>query len=426
MIKTEAYSDSLQFLSLTKKNGYKAGTLYSMKPTDGAGDFVWGRALDSYRLNSSGVLELVASGVPRIDYTNTCPELLIEGARTNIDKQSQNLGNATWTKTTTTVSSTEVAPDGTSTAYSMSDTSAVAFQYFAQTVTYTTSSVYTRSYYIKKSASALTYWSGIDIVSGANYVRCIFNNYTGTYVTATGGTAVLVGVKVYDINGYYRVCITYQFVSGTSSTYYVYPALSSNGTSTSAAATGANTFWGFQNELGYNATSYIPTTTASVTRPADIGYNTTINWSSLKGTIFVRARIYESVSAKVDTLFSINDDDSLENYLTCSTSMTRDIYIETLGGASNVNNYDYPLDTDGIYSIAIGYDFSGANNLLNIAINGELKLPSATQTNGGPEILERLDLGSLKGTLTQVDNRIIGLMYFEDMLIDDDIVNITA
>ena len=106
--------------------------------------------------------------------------------------------------------------------------------------------------------------------------------------------------------------------------------------------------------------------------------------------------------------------------------MTRYIYIETLGNASDSNSYNYLLDTDGIYSIAIGYDFSGANNLLNIAINGELKLPNATQTNGAPLILERLDLGSLKGTLTQVDNRIIGLMYFEDMLSDDDIVNITA
>lgn len=242
MIKTEAYANSKLFLSLTRKNGYKAGTLYSMKPTDGAGDFVWTRSSAANRIDQAGATESMAINVPRVDYSNTCPDLLIT--------------------------------DGGS-------------------------------------------WK-------------------------------------------------------------------------------------------------------------DIAYNTTINWSSLKGTIFIRARIYESASAKVDTLFSINDNDSLENYLTCSTSMTRDIYIETLGGASNVNNYDYPLDTDGIYSIAIGYDFSGANNLLNIAINGELKLPSVTQTNGGPEILERLDLGSLKGTLTQVDNRIIGLMYFEDMLIDDDIVNITA
>jgi len=424
MIKTEAYNDSLQFLSLTKKNGVGVNTLYSMKPTNATGDFIWGRALDSYRLNASGVLESVASGVPRIDYTNTCPELLIEGARTNIDKQSQNLSNATWTKTTTTVSSTEVAPDGTSTAYSMSDTSAAAFQYFSQTITYTTSSVYTRSYYIKKASSALTYWSGIDIVSGANYVRCIFNNYNGTYVTATGGTAVLVGVKVYDVNGYYRLCITYQFVSGTSSTFYVYPALSSNGTSTSVAAMGANTFWGFQNELGYNATSYIPTTTASVTRPADIGYNSTIAYG-LKGTIFIRARIFSSNYTKVDTLFSLTDG-TLDDYITCSTNSSRSIFIETLGGGADLNAYNYSLASDGIYSIAIGYDFTGVNNNLNIVINGVLKRANSAQVNNPPTTLDRFDLGSLDGTLTQVDNRIIGQMYFADQLSDTDLTALTV
>lgn len=240
MIKTEAYSDSLLFLSLTKKNGYKVGTLYSMKPTDGAGDFVWTRSSAANRINQTGATESMAINVPRVDYSNTCPDLLIT--------------------------------DGGS-------------------------------------------WK-------------------------------------------------------------------------------------------------------------DIAYNTTINWSSLKGTIFVRARIYESASAKVDTLFGLSD--GLDDYITCSTNASRSIFIETFGGAIDSNSYNYSLDADGIYSIAIGYDFSGVNNLLNIAINGELKLPSVTQTNNPPTSLIRLDLGSLNGTLTQVDNRIIGLMYFEDMLIDDDIVNITA
>jgi hypothetical protein len=190
---------------------------------------------------------------------------LTQPSRTNNDLQSQNVASATWTKTTVTVSTTETAPDGTATAFAMNDNSAVGFLYFSQPVTYVASTTYTRSYYIKKSLTALTYWSGIDIVSGANYVRAIINNYNGTAVTSTAGTATLVGTRIISVGNYYRVSISYQFASGTSSTFYVYPALSTNGTTTNVAAQGTNTFWGFQNELGAYSSVYIPTTTVAVT-----------------------------------------------------------------------------------------------------------------------------------------------------------------
>jgi hypothetical protein len=424
MTKTEAYQDSLQFLGLTKKNGVGVGELYALKPTNNGGNFVWSRALSAYRTNQEGVMELVASGTPRVDYTNTCPELIIEKESTNIDKQSQTITNATWTKTAVTTSSTEVAPDGTSTAFAMTDNSAVAFLYFAQTVTISAATVYTRSYYIKKATSTPTFYSGIDIVSGANYVRAIINNYNGTAVTSTVGTATLVSCKFESVGDYYRVKITYSFASGTSSTYYVYPAISSNGTTTSAAAQGVNTFWGFQNELGYYATSYIPTTTASVTRPQDKAYNTTIAYG-LKGTIFIRARIFSSTYTKVDTLFSLNDE-TLDDYITCSTNASRSIFITTMGGAIDTNSYNYSLASDGIYSIAIGYDFTGVNNKVNIAINGVLKRANAAQTNNPPVALSRFDLGSLYETLPSVDNRIIGQMYFADQLSDTDLTALTV
>lgn len=202
---------------------------------------------------------------------------LTQPTRSNNDKYSQNITNANWTKTAVTVSTTEIAPDGTNTAFLMNDNSAVSFLFFSQTVSYVASTNYTRSYYIKKSLTPLTYWSGIDITSGANIVRVIVNNYNGTYTSSTSGTATLFGVKIISEGDYYRVCITYRFSSGTSSIYYVYPAISTNGTTTNAAAQGSNTFWGFQNELGDFATPYIATTNATVTTSLGefLGSNTT-------------------------------------------------------------------------------------------------------------------------------------------------------
>jgi hypothetical protein len=240
MTKTEAYQDCVQFLALTKKNGWDAGTLYALKPTNAAGDFVWTRSSAQNRINQAGATELMAINVPRVDYSNTCPELLIE--------------------------------DGGS-------------------------------------------WK-------------------------------------------------------------------------------------------------------------DIAYNTTIAYG-LKGTIFIRARIFESASPKVDTLFSLNDE-SLDDYIVCSTNASRDIFIETMGGAIDSNAYNFNLASDGIYSVAIGYDFTGANNNLNIAINGVLERANASQTNNPPTALSRFDLGSLFGTNIAVDNRIIGMMYFADQLSDTDLTALTV
>mgnify|MGYP000132494612 CR=1 FL=1 len=49
-------------------SGYKAGTLYSVLPANGDGDFDFTRASIATRVNSEGLIETVASGVPRLDY----------------------------------------------------------------------------------------------------------------------------------------------------------------------------------------------------------------------------------------------------------------------------------------------------------------------------------------------------------------------
>lgn len=66
-------------------SGYKAGTAYSLKPTDGSGDLTFTRASTATRVNAAGLIESVATGVPRIDYTGGgCGKLLLEPQRTNV------------------------------------------------------------------------------------------------------------------------------------------------------------------------------------------------------------------------------------------------------------------------------------------------------------------------------------------------------
>jgi len=80
-------------------NRYKSGVLYSQLPESGAGDFAVVRATTAYRVNASGILESVASGVPRLDFgVSGCPALLVEASGTNL--LTRNLDFANWTAST--------------------------------------------------------------------------------------------------------------------------------------------------------------------------------------------------------------------------------------------------------------------------------------------------------------------------------------
>jgi len=420
MTKIEAYQNSLQFLGLTKKNGVGVGELYALKPTNNGGNFVWSRASSAYRTNQDGVLDLVASGVPRVDYSNTCPELLIEKQSTNLAFRSQEFNNAYWTKgSSTIVANSIIAPDGTTTADTWVEANGVGITpEIVKAISLSNATQYTWSVYAKPNGRD---WIVINANDGTASYRTWFNITTGVVGTNPAGSTAKITLEP---NGFYRCSVTRTTGVSAAGSLYDLQIANADGVNTyTGNGTSGVYIWGAQLEQSTYITSYIPTTSATVTRTQDKAYNTTIAYG-LKGTIFIRARIFSSTYTKVDTLFSLNDE-TLDNYITCSTNASRTIFIETWDSADG-NSYNYALASNGIYSIAIGYDFTGVNNKVNIAINGILKRANATQTNNAPTSLTRFDLGSLYETLPSVDNRIIGQMYFADQLSDTDLTALTV
>lgn len=85
-----AASTLLQSASLLLiPSGYKSGVAYSQLPNNGNGDLTWTRASTANRTNSSGLIESVASGVPRLSYMyGSCPSVLLEPQRTNSIRNS--------------------------------------------------------------------------------------------------------------------------------------------------------------------------------------------------------------------------------------------------------------------------------------------------------------------------------------------------
>jgi hypothetical protein len=83
-----------------------------------SGDFTVDRNSTATRVNSLGLIELVAANVPRLDYTDgNCPSLLLEPQSTNLATRSEDFSNSAWVKAESSIiSNTETAPDGTLTA----------------------------------------------------------------------------------------------------------------------------------------------------------------------------------------------------------------------------------------------------------------------------------------------------------------------
>ena len=258
-------------------NGYKAGTLYSIKPTSGLGDMTVVRATTATRVNSAGLIESVANNVPRLDYSNgSCPSLLVEPQRSNIVLYSEQFDNAAWTATNASVTSNVIiSPSGVQDADLLQsiDTNAPRIR---QTTTQTGNDVFTFSCFAKKGNVNFLILRNIAVNVGGGS-RAWFNLDTGVIGTVNSGlTASIESVG----SGWYRCSIS--GTTDSSPLNFIDIALSATDNTFAGAASENIYLWGAQLELGSYPTSYIPTTSAAVTRNADVIYKTGI--SSLIGT----------------------------------------------------------------------------------------------------------------------------------------------
>jgi hypothetical protein len=265
---------------------YKSGVLYSQLPESGAGDLTFTRASAATRVNASGLIESVASGVPRLDYTGGgCPSLLLEPQRTNLVTYSEEFDDASWAKGGVTISANTNAtldPSGQNFADKLvEDSSNGNHRVFNNSsVTISDSDATTYSVFAKAAERTQIYLRDNDIV-GAR-----FNLSTGE-VISTEGTATAT-ITNYG-NGWYRCTIT-RVSSTTAGRVIVY--LDNGGDSYTGDNTSGVFIWGAQVEAGAYPTSYIPTTSAAVTRAADAALTASV--PSLigqnEGTLFVEMK----------------------------------------------------------------------------------------------------------------------------------------
>jgi len=247
--------------------------------------------------------------VPRLTYENGCPSLLLEKQSTNLALYSEQLDNATyWAKTRATVTANSIiSPDGTQNADLLTDTT------FTNDINYTEQAISvsgqttTYSIFVKKGTSPYISFGFYDNAAHGYIVDTTTWSVTSTFGSPTSFTKQSIG------NGWYRISMT-----KTASTNFIYVSYGVNPNSNGANYNGTSSltayFWGAQIEISAYPTSYIPTTSTSVTRLADSCYKTGI--SSLigqtSGTIFIDVQNDVNESA---CIFSMNAGAGTANHI---------------------------------------------------------------------------------------------------------------
>ena len=221
----------------------------------------------TYAKTSAGALTAFGANLLRI----TDLGLLVEDARENLCIRSQELDNASWTKTNATISANATtAPDGTSTADKIVE-SAGAGTHECRSTSFAQASSTTASYSFYAKSAGRTF-AHLDVSDGATGdVFAYFNLSDGTTanLTTSGSWSAASASTELLADGWVRCIIIATKGGGTSAQMFIYPASNSSTISYTGDGSSGIHVWGVQGEVGAFPSSYIPTTSASVTRSAD-------------------------------------------------------------------------------------------------------------------------------------------------------------
>jgi hypothetical protein len=348
-----------------------------------SGDFNVTRATTATRVNASGLIESVASGIPRLDYPlgGGCPALLVEPAATNLALHSRDLTNAVWSGTTVTTEKNAVGADGvasgatTITATAASGTVLQALSHASQSRVF---SAYIRRVTgtgaIQLTTNGGTNWTTVTISSLYTQVACVAQ----TVASGTVGIRLAVSGDVIEVD----------FTQG---------------------------------EVGPAATSPMATTTGTVTRNADV-----INLSGAvsgcigqtQGTIYA-----EVVLSRVNTspLITISDGSDLNRIQIAFASATSLIAIIRIAGANA--NYTVTIPTipatGGVYKMALGYKTDD----YCFALNGTAYASTASK---GVPACNKIGLGTSATDGAFLTDRIRAAALYTTRLTDSELAALTT
>jgi len=316
--------------------------------TTGSNFVVFTRASSGTYVGSDGLIKTATTDEARFDHNPTTGEslgLLVEESKTNLLLDSGDLSTANWVpadgaaRPGVTVS----APDGTNSAIQLN---------------------------VVSTGTSRLYQS-LSLASGVTYTFSVWMR------TASGTLAMKIGNV--DVGVYKSVTVTTDWkryeVTQVASSATRLPAIASD------SAAGSVYIWGAQLEAGSFPTSYIPTTTAAVTRAADVATDTSTG-ADIR-TLYARFRSPASGTRPIASL----DDNTANERIELLTSGTDPKLLVTDGGGA-VADLDAGTITANVTAKLAG---RFATDNYAAAINGGTP---QTHTAGTLPTVDRLRIGS--------------------------------
>lgn len=367
------------------------------------------------RFNALGFMESVAANSPRFDYdpvTLQSRGILIEEQRTNLTTFSSQFENAGWVNKArcSVTSDVLVAPDGTTTgdlvAHNIVDS---RDWYIGHPGTLTAGITYCQSVYFKPSDGSMSSLSLYMHSSnfGAN-IAVAYDKVSDTVVVSAGnplnyGMEKLPGgwrrmwisdtATITATSGYANLC--WARSSGTFGAFTAQPDPFGEG----------YYLWGAQLEVGDAPSSYIPTTTAVVTRPADVAFVPISTWfNNLEGTLQAKYQDRNPAQAhRVASLFS---------------SAGQMITIDSNGQCEVDGTFISPPATGGNAAVAFRAGDAAA------AVSGLLTATGSPPAL--PNFPKGLYLGSLDGQSQFLNGWLKQLTYQPSRLENADLIDLTT
>jgi len=218
-------------------NAFKTSKLYSVVPSDGAGDMTVVRATTATRVNENGLIEVV----PR-----------------NLVSYSEQFDNASWSKlnSSTITANTSISPSGVQDADKYQASSLSFGGILRQSITITSGTTYTFSFFCKKDNYR---YVGIRFNTAINGVRVPTYDFDTDTLNTQGATGVTLSRELFS-NGWIRLILTYTTTTTVGTTDIVIASANGN-TETTLTGNESIFVWGAQLEAGSTATEYFPTTT---------------------------------------------------------------------------------------------------------------------------------------------------------------------
>lgn len=408
-----------------------ADTLSTTDVTTGTNPVDFTRASSGTYVGSDGLIKTALTDVPRFDHDPVTGEslgLLVEEERTNLLTYSEDFRNTAdageprpWSYSNSSITPNAVtAPDGSSTGDKLVESASTAWHYITGTPVSFSPQVYSFSIYAKAAERSV-----LQIVPNGSAFPSSYANFdlsAGT-VSASNGLEDSFIIPVQD--GWYR-CV---LVDTSTSSVLINAAfvacydspLAGRASSYTGDGTSGIYIWGAQVEEGAFPTSYIPTTSAAVTRRADVAQITGANFSSWynasEGTVVVDAA--GTNASAFNYAYTIDNNTATTSIRqTLNGAGTTAILTVQDGGATQASISESIASTNDVKG-ALAYkvnDFGGS-------INGSVE---TTDTSGTVPVVTQLTIGSKQDSTLQWNSTIRRLTYWPVRLNNSTLQELTS